>query len=130
MGLVFADIERSNAQQADLKPMLVNALVDSGTVHSCIPRHVALQLNLCVHDRRGLTLADGREEMVDHVGPMLVRFANRRCLVGALVLGDQPLLGAIPIEDMDLGISPSCHTRGVNPKNPNIAMSVAMGVGR
>ena len=128
MGLVFADIELSNARQDDLLPMTVNALVDSGAVQLCIPRHVALQLRLPELDRREVTTADGKTAIVPYVGPIKVRFANRQCLVGALVMGDQPLLGAIPMEDMDVVIDPARRSIMVNPKSPNIPMSLAMGV--
>ncbi len=128
MGIIRADIELANARQDDLLPMTVNALVDSGAVHLCIPQHVANQLKLPILDRREVTVANGASQMVDYVGPIKVRFANRQCLVGALVLGDQALLGAIPMEDMDLVISPSRQTVTVNPSNPNMAMSLAMGV--
>ena len=127
MGLVFTDIELTNARDDSLSPITVNALVDSGAVHMCIPEHVARQLNLPVQDRRGVTFADGREDTVDYVGPMRVRFGNRQCLVGALVFGDQALLGAIPMEDMDLVINPLRQTVTVNPSNPNLPMSAAMG---
>ncbi|OQW78945.1 MAG: clan AA aspartic protease [Proteobacteria bacterium ST_bin14] len=129
MGLIHADIELTNARRDDLLSMTVNALVDSGAVHLCIPQHVATQLELDVQDRREVTVADGRTQTVDYVGPIRIRFANRQCLVGALVLGDQALLGAIPMEDMDLVISPSRQTVTVNPANPNIAASLAMGLG-
>jgi clan AA aspartic protease len=128
MGIILTDIELANARQDDLLPMTVTALVDSGAVHLCIPQHVANQLKLPVLDRREVTVANGASQMVDYVGPIRVRFANRQCMVGALVLGDQALLGAIPMEDMDLVISPSRQTVTVNPQNPNIAMSLAMGV--
>jgi len=127
MGLVFTDIELTNARDDSLSPIMVNALVDSGAVHMCIPEHVARQLNLPVQDRRGVTFADGREDTVDYVGPMRVRFGNRQCLVGALVFGDQALLGAIPMEDMDLVVNPLRQTVTVNPSNPNLPMSAAMG---
>ncbi|OYY69008.1 clan AA aspartic protease [Sphingomonas sp. 28-63-12] len=127
MGVIHTDIELTNARRDDLLPMTVNALVDSGAVHMCIPQHVANQLELEVQDRREVTVADGRTQTVDYVGPIRIRFANRQCLVGALVLGDQALLGAIPMEDMDLVISPSRQTVTVNPVNPNIAASLAMG---
>ena len=129
MGLIHADIELTNARRDDLLSMTVNALVDSGAVHLCIPQHVATQLELDVQDRREVTVADGRTQTVDYVGPIRIRFANRQCLVGVLVLGDQALLGAIPMEDMDLVISPSRQTVTVNPANPNIAASLAMGLG-
>lgn len=127
MGTFIAKIELANARDDALLPIKVDALVDSGALHLCIPRHVALQLRLDVHDRRVVTVANGTEEEVDYVGPIQVKFANRQCLVGALVLGDQTLLGAIPIEDMDLVISPSKRSLTVNPASPNIAASVAMG---
>jgi len=106
VGIILADIELANARQDDLLPMTVNALVDTGAVHMCIPQHVANQLQLPMLNRREVTVASGATQMVDYVGPIRVRFANRECLVGALVLGDQPLLGAIPMEDMDLVVSP------------------------
>jgi clan AA aspartic protease len=127
MGLVHAKIELTNARDDALAAVEVEALVDTGAVHMCIPPHVARQLELPVQDRRGVTLADGREETVDYVGPMRVRFQNRQCLVGALVLGDQALLGAIPMEDMDLVVHPSRQTLIVNPDNPNLPMSVVKG---
>ena len=127
MGLIHADIELANAREDDLLPMTVNVLVDSGALHLCIPQHVATQLRLPVLDRREVTVANGQVQEVDYVGPVRVRFANRQCLVGALVLGDQALLGAIPMEDMDLVDSPSRRTVTVNPNTPNIAASLAMG---
>ena len=127
MGLFDAELELTNARNDELAPVTVSALVDSGAMHMCIPQHVALQLQLPVQDRRGVTFADGREETVDYVGPIRIRFANRQCLVGALVLGNEPLLGAIPMEDMDLVINPLRRSLIVNPANPNIPMSVAKG---
>lgn len=128
MGLIFADVELSNAREDALLPMTVEALVDSGALHLCIPQHVATQLRLPVLDRREATVALGEARSVDYVGPVKIRFANRQCLVGAFVLGDQALLGAIPMEDMDLVISQSRRTVTVNPNSPNIAASLAMEI--
>jgi hypothetical protein len=41
------------------------------------------------------------------------------------VLGDQVLLGAIPMEDMDLIVIPSTRTLDVNPRSPNIGTTTA-----
>jgi hypothetical protein len=60
------------------------------------------------------------------MGPIKVSFENRMCLTGALVLGNTVLLGAIPIEDMDLVIHPAQLKITVNPQNPNIAGAVVM----
>ena len=48
--------------------------------------------------------------------------------MGALVMGEQALLGAIPMEDMDVVVHPSRLSLTVNPNSPNIASSMAMGV--
>ena len=128
MGLQHASIELANARDDQLRPITVEALVDSGALHLCIPQRVAQQLSLPVLDQRTVAIADGSTKAVDYVGPVKVRFANRQCLVGALVLGDEPLLGAIPMEDMDLVIDPARRTLAVNPAHPNIAASVAKGV--
>lgn len=60
-----------------------------------------------------------------YVGPIEVRFANRRCFTGAMVLGDEVLLGAIPMEDIDLVLRTQLLTIAVNPESPNIATSLA-----
>ena len=57
--------------------------------------------------------------------PVEIRFKNRIGFTGALVLGNQVLFGAIPMEDMDLIVIPSTRTLDVNPNSPNIAVSVA-----
>jgi clan AA aspartic protease len=103
----------------------VSALADSGAVHLCIPEHVALQLQLRELERREVVLADGRRRSVPYMGPVEVRFANRRCFTGAMVLGDEVLLGAIPMEDMDLVLQPQLQRLSVNPANPNLPLSVA-----
>jgi hypothetical protein len=41
------------------------------------------------------------------------------------VIGDQTLLGAIPMEDMDLVIVPKTRAVDINPNSPNIATSQA-----
>ncbi len=42
-----------------------------------------------------------------------------------MVLGDEVLLGAIPMEDMDLVVHPATRTLAVNPASPNFPLSVA-----
>lgn len=102
MGLVAAKITLANPLVSDLASLDVEALVDSGAVHLCIPEHLRIQLKLPEIDRKEVTLADGSRQLVPYVGPVQVRFKNRIGFAGALVLGDQVLLGAIPMEDLDL----------------------------
>lgn len=121
MGLVYSNIELSNPVQADLKPLPVRCLVDTGSTYLCIPSHIAAQLNLKSLETREATLANGQSQAVPYVGPIRVTFENRNCFVGALVLGDEVLLGAVPMEDMDLVVQPKLLKLSVNPDSPNIA---------
>lgn len=120
MGHVFTQIELSNPRQPDMASIHVKALADTGALMLCIPEHVAMQLALETESVREVTVADGRSLKVPYVGPIKVGFGNRFCYVGALVLGDEVLLGAVPMEDMDLVISPSRREVTVDPTSPNI----------
>ena len=120
MGLVYAEIAIHNPREPDLSPVQTRALVDTGAITLCIPQHVALQLNLEEIERREVTTADGKHIPVPYVGPIQIKFANRSCFTGALVLGDSVLLGAVPMEDMDLVVSPRMQTVTVNPESPNM----------
>lgn len=56
---------------------------------------------------------------VPSVGPIQVRFDKRACFVGALVMGGEVVLGAVPMESMDLVVSPLTRTVTVNPASPD-----------
>lgn len=120
MGHAFADLELSNPRTPSLQPVRVRALADTGALMLCIPEHVVVQLGLEAETEREVTVADGRRLKVPYVGPIRVAFDGRICFVGALVLGDEVLLGAVPMEDLDLVISPGRRTVTVNPESPNI----------
>ena len=124
MGLVIAKLLLKNPRQPDLQPVEAEALADSGAVHLCIPAHVQIQLGLEEIAKKEVTLADGGKKLVPYVGPVELQFKNRVGFTGALVLGNEVLLGAIPMEDMDLVISPRTRTLDVNPESPNVATSV------
>ena len=127
MGLVYADIELSNPSDPGLDPIMERMLVDSGSTWLIIPQHVANQLRLHVLEEREVTLADGAKKLVPYAGPVRIRFGNRNAFAGALVMGTEALLGAIPMEDMDLVIHPLSRSLTANPKNPNIPGAMAMG---
>jgi clan AA aspartic protease len=120
MGHVFTEIELSNPREPDLQPLKVKALADTGALMLCIPEHVALQLSLETESVREVSVADGRNMNVPYVGPVKVSFGKRFCYVGALVLGDEVLLGAVPMEDMDLVVNPGKREITVDPISPNI----------
>lgn len=130
MGLVNAELELSNPRDKTIKPIKVISLVDTGSLHLCIPEHVAIQLALEELYKREVTTADEKKHLAPYMGPIAIKFENRGCYTGALVLGDDVLLGAVPMEDMDLLVCPARQALIVNPESPNIAMSVAKSTSR
>jgi len=126
MGIVHVNVRLSNPRTTEMQPVDVEALVDTGAITLCIPQHVRIQLDLDELERREVTVADGRKEVVPYVGPVKVTCLGRSCYTGALVLGDRTLLGAVPMEDMDLVISPAKREVTVNPESPNIPSAIVM----
>lgn len=124
MGLVMTRLILSNPRDPAIESIEVPALADTGSVFLCIPEHVRLQLKLDVHESREVKLADGSYRTYPYVGPIIARFGNRTGFLGALVLGDEVLLGAIPMEEMDLVVNPRDRTVGINPASPNIASGI------
>lgn len=119
MGYIRARIEIANAKDPANKALAVRSLVDTGALLLCVPERVARRLDLEELERREIRTADGKLQEVPYVGPVLIKFENRRCLAGALVMGDEVLLGAVPMEDMDVLVSPKTRTLVVNPAHPN-----------
>jgi clan AA aspartic protease len=125
MGLVTGKVVLRNPRLGGLAEVEVDALAASGVAHLCIPESVRALLRLTAMASRAVTLADGSRVLVPYVGPVELRFQNRIGFAGALVMGDQVLLGAIPMEDMDLVIIPATRMLEVNPDSPDIASTIA-----
>ena len=70
MGLVNAEIELANPRDSAIRPIRVESLVETGALHLCIPKHVALQLGLDELYQREVTTADGARHLVPYVGPV------------------------------------------------------------
>ncbi len=103
-------------------------MADTGSVHLCLPASVVEALGLEQQDRQSVTIADGSRRTVPYVGPVEMRFGNRVGFGGALVLGDQVLLGALPMADMDLIVIPREQRVAVNPNSPDMASSIVKAV--
>jgi clan AA aspartic protease len=134
MGLVYADIKLINGEDLilskrniidkdEVKEMTVKMLADSGSYMMAINETIQEQLQLPVIEKRKAQMANGNVEEYEVVGPIEVKFKNRRCSVDAMVLpGDnEPLLGAIPMEDMDVLIHPQRQELIINPEHPYFA---------
>jgi clan AA aspartic protease len=136
MRLVYAEIELLN--EADLilnqhgylpenkiRRTFSKVLVDSGALDLVITEKVQAQLDLTVIGKRTVNLADETLLDLEIVGPVQIRFENRSTTVRALVLpgAGEILLGAIPMEGLDVLVDPGREKLIVNPKSPDIPMS-------
>jgi clan AA aspartic protease len=133
MGLVYTNIElirgadlvlcREGYLKADqIKRLSVKALVDSGAYMLAINQSIKAQLNLQAVDEQIAELADGTQIRLEVVGPVEIHFENRRAMVDAMVLPGEAevLLGAIPMEEMDVMVDPKQQQLRVNPASPYI----------
>ena len=131
MGLVHAEIELCNAMdmalwrrkkitETEIRKISVQSLVDSGAYMLVIPEKVRLQLGLEIIGYELSELANGQQEKVAIAEPVEVHFENRKATVDVLVIGNEVLLGAIPMEAMDVLVHPKLQKLTVNPEHPNI----------
>ena len=134
MGLIYAEIELINGEDIalarrsfigtdEVKRMHINALVDTGSYMLAINENIQEQLQFPVVEKRKAQMANGSILECDVVAAVELRFKNRQTTCRAMVLpGDsEPLLGAIPLEDMDVLIHPLRQELIVNPEHPYFA---------
>ena len=119
MGIVHAEITLKNAgdvitaqrgfiKEPEIRQTTVTAMVDTGAVTLVINEKLRLQLGLGVKGERHATLANETKETVKIADPVQIHWKNRSMICNPLVIsGDgEILLGAIPLEDMDLMVDP------------------------
>ena len=134
MGLVYAEIDlisvddmvlhrRGYLEEEKIKQVRVSALVDSGAYMLCINENVKAQLDLPLIEKQFSRMADETLLELEVVGPVEIRFENRSTTLRAIVLpgNSEVLLGAIPLEDMDVLIDPKRQKLVVNPEHPYVA---------
>ena len=134
MGLTYAHIELLNSgdiilhkrgyiKETEIRTEKVKALVDSGAYMLCINEKIKNQLGLDHIGFETAQLANGEINKMEVVGPVEVRFLNRNTSVRAMVLpGDcEILLGAIPLEDLDVIVDPLAQTLKLPPDRPYLA---------
>ncbi|MEP7110132.1 MAG: retroviral-like aspartic protease family protein [Ferruginibacter sp.] len=135
MGLIYATIELTNQydeykNEEGLLPLDAirrwsgEFMIDTGAIRMAINEDIKKKLGLKNGIMMNVSLADGNIKQVEMVGGIKVRFGDRTCYTDAFVLpdGTEPLLGAIPLEGMDLVVIPSENKLEYNPKHPDGAL--------
>jgi clan AA aspartic protease len=119
MGMVYADIVLKNAvdvgnvqngliTEEKVRETTVRALVDTGAGTLIITEAIRKKLGLVVEGLRQATLANDQKEICQRTGPVEIHWKDRSSVCRALAVPGEGeiLLGAIPLEDMDLIVNP------------------------
>ena len=135
MGLVYADIKLTNESdlllvrrniidQDGVKQLDLRMLVATGAYMLSINENIQAILQLPFVQKRRAQNADRRVMEFDVAGPVRVEFKDRMSMCIAMILpGDsEPLLGAVPMEEMDVVVLPLEQKLAVNPGHPEYAL--------
>ncbi len=125
MGTTYAELKLTNLFSK--QSVTIRALVDTGATFMCVTEAIAVQLGFDTTEvsRHIVTLADGRQLKVPRIAPIEIIFGNRSYITEALVLGDEALMGVLPLEAMDLMVDPLREQLIVNPAHPNFPVALA-----
>jgi clan AA aspartic protease len=99
---------RGLAEEKDVRSVAVNALVDTGAFTLVINEAVRETLGLEIRSNFDATLADGSKQTYAITEPVDIQWKDRESSCRPIVVpdADEVLLGAIPMEDMDLIVHP------------------------
>ena len=120
MGLVYAEITLKNAtdvamarrgiiKEQEIRQTTVQAMVDTGASTLIISEAIRQELGVEVEMQDVVTLANNAKEVCKYTEPVAIHWENRHIHTSAMVLPgiNEVLLGAIPLEGLDLVINPS-----------------------
>lgn len=114
--MITVDVEIENPVREDMSHVEVRALVDTGCTYLCIPESLADRLRLETAETLSIILADNSRRPVRQVGPVKIRYKGHMAFCSALVLGNEVLLGAVPLEELDFVVHPKSRTLEPNPR--------------
>jgi clan AA aspartic protease len=108
--------KRGYIKENEVRQMTTQAIVDTGAWTIVINENIRDKLGLEENGYGEANLADGQTAEFPMAGPLEIRWKNRRFTCDALVMPDAPdiLLGAIPLEGMDLTVNPKRELVGVH----------------
>ncbi len=127
MGTFSVEVKLSNWQNRFLpeekrgEDVVCEAIVDSGAVQLALPVEIVEQLRLEPIDQITVFTADGARRRYRVVGIVEIQVQDRKCRVQAIELprGTGPLLGAVPLEEMDWHIDPVEQRLVGRPESPD-----------
>jgi clan AA aspartic protease len=103
-----ADCKRGIIKEQDIRSATVTAVVDTGAMSLVITEELRQKLGLGVVGEKIARIANGQRVSCDLTEAVEIRWKNRISILSAVVIpgAEAVLLGAIPLEDMDLIVNP------------------------
>ena len=110
---------RGQIQKDEIRTYEADALIDTGAVSSVVPPNVMQLLGLQSDGQRVAEYADGRNEVVDLTEPITFDIIGRETAEGAMVRGDEVIIGQTVLEVLDLQVD--CRNQKLipNPAHPD-----------
>jgi clan AA aspartic protease len=107
-----------------VRSVTVEALVDTGATMLVLPADVVAALGLPIAGTRRVRYADGRAGAIPWVRGVSLELLGREMSCDALVeaAGTTPLIGQIPLEELDLIVDPKNKSLAVNPESPDMPL--------
>jgi clan AA aspartic protease len=100
--------EHGYIKESEIRVMKVQAMPDTGAWTLVINEEVCQQLGLAIDGETTSTLADGTVAQYKITAPVNIQWKNRSTKLPSVVIPDakEVLLGALPLEAMDLLVDP------------------------
>jgi clan AA aspartic protease len=119
MGTTYAEITIKNSldagkaregliEEGDVRSVTVQAVVDTGAMTLVINEELQQKLGVPTVRKRFAQIANGQRVPCEETEPVNIFWKNRRSSLNAVVIpgAKTVLLGAIPLESMDLMVNP------------------------
>jgi clan AA aspartic protease len=117
----FALAEAGSLEPSKVRSLTIEALVDTGATMLILPADVVQCLGLPVRGHRKVRYADDRIETIPWVSGVKMEIQGREAIFSALVVpaGSTPLIGQIPLEELDFVVDPKSRELRPNPRSPD-----------
>jgi clan AA aspartic protease len=118
------DVKTGVLRPDQVRVLEIEAVVDTGATNLVLPADVVATLGVRELGKRKVRYADNRVEEVPWVGPLQIEILGRAMIGEALVVaaGATPLIGQIPLENLDLIVDPKSREVSVNPASPDVPL--------
>lgn len=110
---------RGKIGKEEIRSYEADALIETGAVSSVVPPNVMHLLGLQSDGQRVAEYADGRNEVVDLTEPITFDIIGRETAEGAMVLGDEVIIGQTILEVLDMQVDCRNQVLIPNPAHPD-----------